>query len=93
MAHLPVLPIALDVPLGQTLIKIRKTEQPALCPAVLHLVCLGTRLLNLNLRAELPRSNKCLDDVSLERYSGVRHGVLQKMSFGDKRPSLNCLVF
>jgi hypothetical protein len=36
MAHLPVLPVALDVPLGQTLIKISKAEQPALCPAVLN---------------------------------------------------------
>jgi hypothetical protein len=45
MAQLPVLPVALDMPLSQTLIKISKAEQPALCPAVLHLVCLGARLL------------------------------------------------
>src|SRR5580704_17285716 len=44
MAHLAVLPVAVDVPLGQALIKIRKAEQPALCPGVPHLVCLGARL-------------------------------------------------
>jgi hypothetical protein len=45
MVQLPVLPVALDVPLGQTSIKISEAEQPALCPAVLHLVCFGARLL------------------------------------------------
>jgi hypothetical protein len=45
MAQLPVLPVAIDMPLSQTLIKISKAEQPAPCPAVLHLVCLGARLL------------------------------------------------
>src|SRR6202035_1018463 len=44
MAHLPVLPVALDVPLGQALIKISDAEQPAFCPGVPHSVCLGARL-------------------------------------------------
>jgi hypothetical protein len=36
----------LDLLIGQTLIKIGEAKQSALCPGLLHLVCLGARFLS-----------------------------------------------